>query len=91
MSHKYRRSRPKVFCKTDVYKSFKVRKKAPVPKFCFENTARCRLFKNRLQCRCFPVSFAKFLGTTILKNFGEWLLTALFTKINYLPQRDKKR
>ena len=61
MSHKYRRSRPKVFCKTDVYKSFKVRKKAPVPEFCFENTARRRLFKNRLRRRCFPVSFANFL------------------------------
>ena len=30
--------------------------------------------KKRLQHRCFPVKFAKYLRTPILKNIFEWLL-----------------
>ena len=35
------------------------------------------VFKKRLQHRCFPVKFAKFLRTIILKNIGERLLLFL--------------
>ena len=34
----------------------------------------CNFIKKRLQHRCFPVKFAKFLRTPILKNFCERLL-----------------
>ena len=37
----------------------------------------CNFIKNRLQYRCFPVNFAKFLGTPILKNIYEQLLLYL--------------
>ena len=32
------------------------------------------LLKKRLWHRCFPVNFAKFLGTPFLQNTSEWLL-----------------
>ena len=31
----------------------------------------CNFIKNRLQYRCFPVNFVKFLRTPILKNIWE--------------------
>ena len=34
----------------------------------------CNFIKNRLQHRCFPVKFAKFLRTPILKNICKQLL-----------------
>ena len=34
----------------------------------------CNFIKKRLQHRYFPVKFAKFLTTSILKNICEWLL-----------------
>ena len=35
----------------------------------------CKFTKNRLQYRCFPVKFAKFLRTPVLKiNFQQLLL-----------------
>ena len=37
----------------------------------------CNFNKKRLQYRCFPVNFAKFLGTPILKNIYERLLLHL--------------
>ena len=37
----------------------------------------CNLFEKRLQRRCFPMKFVKFLRTTILKNIWELLLTML--------------
>ena len=35
----------------------------------------CNFIEKRLQHKCFPVKFAKFLKTTILKNICERLLT----------------
>ena len=37
----------------------------------------CDFIKNRLQNKCFPVKFAKFLRTLILKNIGKRLLLFL--------------
>ena len=37
----------------------------------------CNFIKKRLQYRCFPVNFAKFLGTSILKNIYKRLLLYL--------------
>ena len=37
----------------------------------------CNFNKKRLQYRCFPVNFAKFLGTSILKNIYKRLLLYL--------------
>ena len=39
----------------------------------------CNFIKKRLQRRCFPVKFAKFLRTPILKNICERLLLVLIT------------
>ena len=41
------------------------------------------LLKKRLSYRCFPVSFAKFLGTPILKNICKWLLLEQLFYIQY--------
>ena len=40
----------------------------------------CSFIRKRLQNRCFPVKFAKFLRTTNLKNICERLLLNLFKK-----------
>ena len=40
----------------------------------------CNFIKKRLQHRCFPVKFAKFLRTTNLKNICKRLLLNLFKK-----------
>ena len=39
----------------------------------------CNFIKERLQRKCFPVNFAKFLKTPILKDISEWLLLAIWT------------
>ena len=55
--------------------SWKFRKflrKTPVLESLLESTGG--YLKNRLQLRCFPVKFAKFLRTPILANIREWLL-----------------
>ena len=41
----------------------------------------CRvLLKTRLQHRCFPVKFAKFLKTIFFTEHFRWLLLKVFTK-----------
>ena len=40
----------------------------------------CKLFKKRLQHKCFPVKFAKLLRTSILKNICKRLLLEVFYK-----------
>ena len=37
-------------------------------------TQACNFIEKRLQHRCFPMKFAKFFRTSILKNFSERLL-----------------
>ena len=44
----------------------------------------CYFIKTRLQHLCFPVKFAKFLRTPILKNISERLLLYLRAKYFYL-------
>ena len=51
-----------------------------VPKVIFrpEGLRTCNVIKKRFQRRCFPVKFAKFLRTSILKNICEQLLLLQF-------------
>ena len=42
----------------------------------------CNFIKKRLQHRCFPVKFAKFLRALILQNICKWLL--LYLHCSYL-------
>ena len=49
-------------------------RKTPLLKSLFNRASRTATFKKCLQHRCFPVEFAKFLRTPILKNICEWLL-----------------
>ena len=52
-----------------------IHRKTPVLESLFIKVASlqpCDFIKKRLQHRCFPVKFAKFL-TPILKNICEWL------------------
>ena len=42
------------------------------------------LFKKRLWHRCFPVNFAKFLGTPLLQNTYGWMLLGIELLVSYL-------
>ena len=68
-----------------MFKKFhKIQKKAPVSESRFEKTARCMNVKKRMNpTQAFPVNFAKFLSTPILKKFFDWLL------LTYLFYEDK--
>ena len=76
-----RSSRPEVFCKKNVLKTF--------VKFTGKHLCQSlrppTLLKKRLWHRCFPVNFAKFLRTTFLKNISggcyEFLKNELSSKI----------
>ena len=64
---------PEVFCKAPV--------KAPVLESLLnkvQGPQACHFTKKRLEHRCFPVKFAKFLRTPILKNSCELLLFSMF-------------
>ena len=67
-----------VFCEKKSFEIFcKFHKITPVLESLFNKVAdlkACKFIKNRLQHRCFPVKFAKFLRTPILKNIYERLL-----------------
>ena len=59
-------------CKNSVLDSFaKIHKKASMSEFFIKKYYW--LIKNKLQHRCFPVNFDKFLRTPILKTFCKWL------------------
>ena len=67
--------------KKGVLKFRKFHRKTPVLESLFSKVAglrACNFIKKRLQQRCFPVKFAKFLRTTILKNICEQLLLNFF-------------
>ena len=77
---------PEVFCKKRC--SLKFRKfHRKTLKFLFSKVAGLRpatLIKKRLQHSCFPMEFAKFLRTPILKNIsGRLLLKGLFSLLFY--------
>ena len=56
----------------------------------------CNFIKKRLQLRCFPLNFAKFLRTPILKNIYERLLlrvlklTSCHMSLSIPPENIKK-
>ena len=72
---------PEMFCKKSVLKNFaKFHRKTSVLKSLFNKIPclqACNFIKKRLQHSCFPVKFAKFLRTPILKNIGERPATLL--------------
>ena len=74
--HKDRISRPKLFFKNVAFKKFT---KFTIKQLCrslaLKIAARRRTINERLLHKHFPVSFAIFLRTPILKNLCEWLLT----------------
>ena len=73
-----RSSRPEVFCEKAVLKkSAKFRGKHLCWSLSFNKVAGLRpatLLKERLQQRCFPGNFAKFLRATFLVEHLRWLL-----------------
>ena len=67
--HDQQKQPPEVFCKKRCSQKFrKFRRKTPM----LEGLQA--LLKKRLQHRYFPVKFAKFLRTSMLKNIHKWLL-----------------
>ena len=74
MLHKYRDTLPKVFCKIDIFKGFyKIHNKTPVSEFRFNEIARRRLIKKRLQQICFPVSFKNIYFEELLRKAAYYL------------------
>ena len=75
---KFRSSRPDVFCKKGVLRSFtKFTEKQLRQSLFFNKVAglsSATLLKKRLWHRCFPVNFAKFLRTHFSQNTSERLL-----------------
>ena len=73
-----RKQPPEVFCKKRCSEKFgKFHRKTSVLESLFNKFSERKannFIKKRLQNRCFPVKFAKFLRTPILKNICEWLL-----------------
>ena len=69
---------PELLCKKRCSSKFrKFYRKTTVFKSLFNKVAgsqACNFFKRRLQRRCFPVKFVKFLRTSTLKNICERLL-----------------
>ena len=49
-------------------------KQETVTQRCSINKVISTLFKKRLWYRCFPVNFAKFVGTPFLTEHSRWLL-----------------
>ena len=73
-----RKQRPEVFCRKRCLQKFrKFHRKTPVLESLFNAAQACNFIKKRLQHRYFPVKFAKFLRTPILKNICERLLLNL--------------
>ena len=77
-------SRPEVFCKKDVLRTFtKFTGKHLCKSLFFNKIAGLRpatLFKKRLWQKSFPVNFAKFLRTPFLQNTSGWLLLSQKTQ-----------
>ena len=75
-----RSSRSEVFCNKDVLRNFAKFTGKPLCQSPFLNKVAglrpdaCSFIKKRLWHRCFPVNFAKFLGTPFLKEHHWWLL-----------------
>ena len=72
-----------VLCKKRGFQTFaKFHRKTPVLEF---RPLDYNFIKKRLQPRCFPVKFSKFLRTTILRNICERLLLSFleFKQLNH--------
>ena len=69
----FRSSRPEVFCKKGVLRNFK---KFTEKRLC-QSLLPSTLLKKRLQHRCFPVNFVKFLRTAFFIEHLWWLLLEL--------------
>ena len=80
-----RSSRPDVFCKKGVLRNFaKFTEKHLCHSLFFNKVPGLRsaiLFKKRLQHRCFPVNFVKFLRTPFLTEHLWWLHLAIPSRL----------
>ena len=64
-------------------KFHKLHRKAPVLEIFFKQSCRssvCKLFRKRMQNKCFPVKFVKLLRTPTLKNINKQLLLEVVSK-----------
>ena len=77
----YRSSRPEMFCKKDVLRSFEQFTGKHLCQSLFLNKVAglrpVTLLKKRLWYSCFPVNFAKFLRTPFFTEHLRWLLMLL--------------
>ena len=67
--HYFQKQEPELFFKIGVF--------TPVLESVFNKVVglrACNFIRKKLQHRCFPLKFATFLGTPILKNICVWLL-----------------
>ena len=85
-----RSSRSQIFLKIGVEKKFRrFHRKTPVLESLFNKVAglqACNFITNRLQHRCFPVKFTKFLRTLFLTEHLWWL----FLYLSHRMQRKLK-
>ena len=68
---------PEVFCKKGALRNFAKFTGKPVPEPLFYKSCwsqACKFTKKRLRHKCFPVNFAKFLGTPCFTENLRWLL-----------------
>ena len=78
--HRYRSSRPEVFCEKDFLRNFTKFTGKHLCQSLFFNKVADRpatLLKKRLWHRCFPVNFLKFLRTPFYTEHLWWLLLSL--------------
>ena len=72
LASEYQKQSPEsVLRKRCSYKFLKIHRKAPLPKSLFDKVAGLRLaflLKKRFWHRCFPMNFAKYLGTLFLQK-----------------------
>ena len=91
--YSFQKQSPDVFYKKALVKNFAIfQKKTSVWESLFDKASGlspCNFIKKRLQHKCFPVKFAKFLRTPILKNIYERLLLffVLCMYLNYYKGR----
>ena len=78
---------PEVFCKHRCSQKFlKIHRKTPVLESLFNKASGlwpAILFKKRLQHRCFPVNFVKFLRTSFYIEHLWWLLSLSFSLYHF--------
>ena len=92
----FRSSRPEVFCRKGVLKSFTNSQESTCARVSFLIKLRAwgkpkvkvntfNFITKRIWHRCFHVNFARFLRTAFLQNTSEWLLLTIAFDVCALP------